>query len=169
MDVLENTMSIPQEGIPPLEEESKSLGFGSDKYDEILNKIEDPNCSVADVSRMLAIEIAKATRDMASEIDDPSMGWKSKSRMDHIKALRELSKQLSETEVLSKKDVLNLDGPKCIFFLREVTTLFKQALKESGVEISLVENIIKHFRDIFVTNEAKLRKDIENVNSKVVD
>lgn len=136
-----------------------------DKYDEILEKIEDPNCPVAVVSRLISIEIAKATRDMARLTTDPTLNWKSKAYSDHIKALRELSKQLTETEVLSKKDMLNMGGPKFIWVLREISKLHKQALKDAGCEPALIENAMRHFADLVAVNEERMKRDVEKIDS----
>jgi hypothetical protein len=134
-----------------------------DRYDEILEKIENPNCSVATISRLISVEIAKATRDMAAGMGDPSNAWKSKAYSEHIKALRELSKQLTETEVLSKKDMLNFDGPKFLHTLKEIAKLYKQALKDAGCEPALIENAIKHFADLMSVNDARLRREIDQM------
>lgn len=139
-----------------------------DKYDEILEKIENPNCPVATVSRLISIEIAKATRDMArliGPVADPTLAWKSKAYAEHIKALRELSKQLTETDVLSKKDVLNMEGPKFLFVMKEISKLYKQALKEAGCEPSLVENTMRHFADLVSVKTETLRRDVDKIDS----
>jgi hypothetical protein len=157
-DILEQSIIIPDK-IPVV---------NVDKYDEILEKIENPNCPVADVSRLISIEIAKATRDMArliGPVADPTMAWKFKPYAEHIKALRELSKQLSETEVLSRKDMLNIDGPKCQFLLREIAKLYKKALKEAGCEISLIENAIRHFADLVSVDQERIRRELDKIES----
>lgn len=148
----------PSQGLKPI--------VSVDKYDEILDKMENPNVPVHTISRLISIEIAKATRDMALSLNgDPTLAWKSKAYSEHIKALRELSKQLTETDLLSKKDVLNMDGKKFIWMLAQITGIWKQALKESGCEASMLENTLKHFRDLFVMNESRLRKEVEQVDS----
>ncbi len=136
-----------------------------DKYDEILEKIEDPNTPVADVGRLISIEIAKATRDMARGMNDPTMAWKSKAYADHIKALRDLNNQLRDTDVLSKKDMLNMDGPKFRFVLHEIAKLYRRALKESGVEPSLLENILRQFADLMSTHDAEIRREVAKIES----
>ena len=138
-----------------------------DKYDELLELMENPNIPLHRISRLLSIEMAKVTRDMAMALNgDPTLAWKSKAYAEHIKALRELSKQLSDTEMLSKKDVLNMDGKKFVWMLGQITGIWKQALKESGCEASMLENTLKHFRDLFVMNESRLRKEVEQVDSR---
>jgi len=134
-----------------------------DPYDLILFRIKDPNCPVAEVGRMISVEIAKATRDLAKLAQDPTMVWRSKLIMDQIKSLRELNRQLSETEVLSRKDMLNMDGPKCQFFTRELAKLYKKALKDAGCEGSLIENAIRHFADLLAVDQDRIRRELEGV------
>jgi hypothetical protein len=123
---------------------------------------------VATVSRLISIEIAKTTRDLSKLVGngaDPTLAWKSKFYAEHVKALRELSKQLTETDVLSKKDVLNLDGPKFLFVMTEISTLYKKALKEAGCEPALVENTMRHFADLVSVATDQLRRDVEKIDS----
>jgi hypothetical protein len=160
IDMPENGVALPAAAAPAAPE--------MDKYDEILEKIENPNCPVADVSRLISIEIAKATRDMAKLIGpvaDPTMAWKSKAYAEHIKALRELSKQLSETDVLSKKDVLNMEGPKFGYVMHEIAKLYKKALKEAGCEVALVENAMRHFADSVSMETERIRREMEKIDS----
>src|SRR4051812_27400333 len=82
------------------------------KLSEIVRKVEDPNVPVAEVSRLITIEIASVLNEQASNFEDPTSQFKQKAYNDMVKSLRELGKQLSETDVLSKKDVLNWEGPK---------------------------------------------------------
>lgn len=154
-NALEQTITVPE----------KAPEVNVNKYDEILRKIENPNCPVADVSRLIAIEIAKATRDMAKLMTDPTMAWKFKPYAAHVKALRELSKQLSETEVLSRKDTLNIDGPKCQFLVREMAKLYKKALKEAGCEGSLIESAMRHFADLLSVDDERIRRELDRIDS----
>lgn len=159
-------INVPDEAAAPA---SVAEVVETDNYDEILARIEDVNCPVAAVSRLISIEIAKATREMARNTvgpkADPTLAWKSKAYAEHIKALRELSKQLSETDVLNKKDVLNMEGPKFGFVMKEIAKLYKKALKEAGCEPSLVENTMKHFADLVSIDTERIRRDVEKIDS----
>jgi len=160
-DTLEQTINVPEDPESPT-----AVSF--DQYDKILEKIENPNCPVADVSRLISIEIAKATRDMArliGPIADPTLAWKSKALSEHIKALRELSKQLSETDVLSKKDVLNMEGPKFGYVMHEIAKLYKKALKEAGCEPALIESAVRHFADLVSMETERIRREMEKIDS----
>lgn len=156
---------------PRAEEAAADLAqqAAAEKYDQILEMIENPNCSVASISRLISVEIAKTSKVsalfVANKVADATLVWKSKVLADHIKSLRELSKQLTETEVLSKKDMLNMDGPKFLFVLKEIAKLYKQALKDAGCEPSLVENAMKHFADLIRVNDARLRREVDQMDS----
>lgn len=154
-------VATPREDIQP------KLDLG--KYDKILEMIENPNTSVAAIGRMISVEIAKTTKISAelvgSREHDPTAAWKIKMLTEHIKALRELAKQLSETDVLSKKDILNMSGPKFLFAMAELAKLYKRALKEAGVETSLIENAMRHFADLVSVNQERLQKDVDQLDS----
>lgn len=132
-----------------------------DKLDEVLAKLEDPNCSAAEVSRMIAIELAKIARD-AVRIDIQD-AWKQKLYETQVKVLQALSKQLSDTEVLSKKDNLNFDGPKFRWVLAELTSIFKKTLEDVKLEVSMVNNIMLQFADSMSEKEPYIRRESEKV------
>ena len=172
MSALEQEFNIPDDLGAPVELPTPAAPPVAvpivDKYDEILEKIENPNTPVADLGRLISIEIAKATRDMArlmGPVADPTLAWKSKAYADHIKALRELNNQLRDTDVLSKKDVLNFDGPKFQFALRSFAKLYKRALKEAGCDPALIENAMRHFADLMSTHDAEIRREVDKIDS----
>ena len=77
---------------------------------EILGLINDPNQAVSDINRLVAGELASVTKEM-TELSQTN-GYRIKFLSERIKALRELSKTLAESEALSKKDILNFDVRK---------------------------------------------------------
>jgi hypothetical protein len=77
---------------------------------------------------------------------------------DEIKAYRELQRTLTESDALSNKDTLNLDGPKFKFVFTEIIALFQQALKGAGVDDQLAHNVVLQFRDLVKMNEENLRR-----------
>src|SRR5271163_843192 len=79
----------------------------TDKFDEILSKLEDPNCSAAEVSRLITVELGKIARDSVRGGKEVQDAWKAKGYETQVKVLTALAKQLNDTEILSKKDTLN--------------------------------------------------------------
>jgi hypothetical protein len=97
--------------------------------------------------------------------NDPSLQFKMKSYDLQVKSLREVAKSINETDVLSKRDILNFDGEKFQFVFREIIEMFKKSLKDAGVNESLTVNIMKHFGDIMRMKEADLRRDTQKIES----
>jgi hypothetical protein len=133
----------------------------------ILEKIQDPNVPVAEVSRLITVEMTEVLREMHNcrVKGDPFSLNIQKALNDQLKGLRELQKSLSEADVLSKRDVLNFDGPKFQFVLLELVTLFEKALKESGVDDSTKSNVLKQFSDLIKMNDEKIRRETEKITS----
>lgn len=135
----------------------------NDKFDEILEKLQDPNCSAAEVSRLITVELGKVARDSVRSGKDPGDAWKQKSWETQVKVLSALAKQLSETEVLSKKDNLNFDGPKFKWVLGEIVNLFKKTLEECNFDSALTNNILLQFSDKMAEAEPRIRREAEKV------
>jgi hypothetical protein len=103
---------------------------------------------------------------LSDALEDPSENFKIKPYTDAIKSLRELGRQLTETEVLSKKDVLSFDGPKFKYVFVEIVSIFRSAMKEAGTEEAQANSIMKHFRDLFAGKEVELRRETEKIDSR---
>jgi hypothetical protein len=139
------------------------------KLSQIREKISDPEFDPAEISRWIALEIAVVAENMMATnnanfttLDNTRLKIYSES----IKALRELGKQLNDTEVLNKKDVLNFDGRKFEFVLGAIIDLFKQAMKEAGMTEDQRTSVMKHYRDLMSTNEVTIRRDTQKLDSK---
>src|SRR5271166_2788902 len=129
--VRQEEFSVAPNGVVQQQEKAK---VHNDKFDEILEKLNDPNCSAAEVSRLITVELGKVARDSVRGSSDVQEAWKQKGYETQVKVLTALAKQLNETEVLSKKDQLNFDGPKFKWVLREVVMLFKKTLEECNID-----------------------------------
>src|SRR5208282_5939864 len=137
----------------------------------ILEKINDPNYPLAEVNRLIAIEIALITREMGSLRsrafhNDFTEAFLQKSYADNIKALQALEKSLTSTDILNNRDILNVDGPKFQFAFAQAVDWFKLACQQAlgRDNETMVQSIMKHFRDIAAMGEAELRSDIEKVD-----
>lgn len=135
----------------------------NDKFDEILTKLEDPNCSAAEVSRLITVELGKVARDSVRGSGEVQDAWKQKGYETTVKVLTALAKQLNDTEILSKKDSLNFDGPKFKWVLREIVKLFKSTLEECNFDKAMVNNVILQFSDKMAESETRIRRDAEKV------
>jgi hypothetical protein len=137
------------------------------RIDTIANMIADPEVALADISRLIALEIVEVVRNMARNQKDPlARGtYTQKELTDQIKALRELQRTLTESDSLSKKDVLNMDGPKFKFLFTELIRLFRLALKDSGTDEDLARNVMLQFGDLVKSHDEGIRRDLNKIES----
>ncbi len=70
-----------------------------------------------------------------------------------------------DSEVFSRKEVLNLDGEKAQFLLKQIHAWFTQAMKQAGVEEETRNNIFRQYRDIACAGEPELRRAIQKISS----
>lgn len=146
--------------------EKQDLIALSARMTDILDMIEDPNRAVSEINRVIAGEIASATGDISTL--SQASGYKLKFLTERIKALRELSKTLSESEILSKKDILNFDGPKFQYVFQEIIAIFRKSAKDSGLTEDQINSMLRNFRDLMANREPELRKATERVDSSFV-
>ena len=133
---------------------------------DILDMINDPNKPVAEINRVIAGEIAAATGDITTL--SQASGYKLKFLTERVRSLRELSKTLSEVEVLSKKDILNFDGPKFQFVFQEIISCIRKAAKDTGFLDDQINALLRSFRDTIAQREPELRKQTEKVDSSFI-
>jgi hypothetical protein len=137
------------------------------KLDQIIVMINDSSSSLATIKRMIAAEIATATRIMVHFGNDLTLleGLKIKALDSQVKALRELGKELMESDVLSKKDFLNFDGPKLGFVLQEYRQGAQDTLKKMNIDESTVQQFLRLWRDWGLEAEPGIRKRVEKIST----
>ncbi len=140
---------------------------------QILEKIHDPNFPLAEVNRLIAIEIAFIAQEMSRLRGEVKHGNHSetflqKSYEANIKALAQLEKSLTSTDILSHRDILNFDGPKFQWLFAEIVASMKKACQDAlGRDgESVVQSIMKHWRDELAMREADWRTGVEKISSK---
>ena len=136
-----------------------------ERIETIREKISDPNSDPSEISRMIAVELAVITGNMVAESGAIMNAAQLKAYSEQVKAFRELGKQLTDADVLSKKDILNFDGAKFAYVLEVIVNTFVQAMKEAGTPEDLRTSIMKHYRDIMQMNESKIRRDTARIDS----
>jgi len=149
-------MSPNQDEIVEFPSEERSL-----QINNIQEMIENPDVSLLEITKKIAMEITAATSAMAEASASSKTAWKVRLFDTQIKALRELSKTLMEIETISRRDVLNWDGPKFTFVLSEWTKLVKKAMQQSGLTESECNGVLRSLRDLWSVYEPVLRKETE--------
>jgi hypothetical protein len=135
------------------------------RLDDIIQMINDPDTPLAPIKRMIAVELAKTSRLMIKFGNEVSLleGLKIKALEAQVKALRELGKELMESDVLSKKDFLNFDGPKLAFVLEEFRQGAQDTLKKIGIDDGTTQQFLRHWRDMMLEREPKIRRATEKL------
>jgi hypothetical protein len=150
-------------------DKGKSKGRES-KIPLILEKINDPNFPLAECNRLIAIEILYVTEEMRYLRErvndgDHTETFLQKSYVESIKALAQLEKSLTNTDILAHRDILNMDGPKFAWLFGEIVNSMKKACEDAlGRDgETIVQSIMKHWRDELAMREARWRTEIEKI------
>lgn len=137
-------------------QETVATNSGIERISQMIADFEVPIC---DISRSIALEIFGIIRQMTEDVPR-QRGVSQRDLNDRVKALRELQKSLTEGDALSKRDILNLDGPKFTYAFTEIIGWFKKALRDAGVEEPMTQNIMLQFGDLVKANDESLRREL---------
>ncbi len=132
---------------------------------EIVGLIDDPEASLADISKLIALEIASVIQLMGTNDPAHRKGRSFRDLNDHVKALRELQRTLTEADELSKKDVLNLDGPKFQFIFNKLMDYIKKAMKDYAIQDDVIKQVMLGFGDMLKENDEVLRRDLNKIET----
>jgi hypothetical protein len=133
------------------------------RFEGIARMIADRRAPVWTIGRVIAREMVAAIKHSKMPVrpfQRPPVDMNSR-----MKGLRELQKTLVESEALTKRDQLDLDGPKFKFVLAEIVRLFEQALKDAGADRFEVESIMVRFDDLLKENDEALRRDLDQIGA----
>jgi hypothetical protein len=169
---------VPCEPIPNLLGKSTTAAGTSSLIEHksmlplILEKIHDPNYPLAEVNRLISIEIAFITQDMDRlyrEVEDGNHTgtFLQRSYVERIKALTHLEKSLTNGDIMRNRDILNFDGPKYQHMFGEIVQSFVRAATAAlgaGGD-TIIQSIMKHWRDEVAMNDARWRAETEKINS----
>jgi hypothetical protein len=133
----------------------------------IRQAIKDPSISLGDLKRMIAYEIAVATEMMIRQGDniDVTQFGTTKALESQVRALRELGKELMESDQMAKRDYINLDGPKFQYVSDMWVSKFKIAMKKAGVEDGQAKNILMHYKDEMAAVDPEIRREVQKIDS----
>jgi hypothetical protein len=135
-------------------------------FEAICARLEDPESDPAEISRLITLEIARATKIMLSRRFTVEDGYISKGYAQQVKALRELDKQLLQAEVWRRKrDILNFDGESFKFVLGEIVELFVEAMKQAAAPVDLRTSVMRNYRDIMAEKEPLIRRQTKNLGA----
>ncbi len=142
--------------------------------DDIITQINDPNAPLAPIKRSIAVEIAKANRGLIEYSNQLTSlgsldGMKVKALEAQVKALRELGKELMESDVLSKKDFLNFDGPKLAFVLEEFRQGAMDTLRKIGIDDGTAQQFLRQWRDLMMEREPNIRRSVDKLEFETTE
>jgi seryl-tRNA synthetase len=167
MDSINRTETVDFQVLEGVAQPKPAETGNIDKFDEILKKLEDPNTPIVEVSRLITIELGKIAKDAVRQGKDPGDAWKQKAWETQVKVLTALAKQCNDTDILSKKDALNFDGPRFKFVLTEICNLFKKTLEEAELDGTMVKNIMLQFADAMAMAEPSIRRESEKIDIRI--
>ena len=126
--------------------------------------IEDPESDPSEVCRLITLEISAVSRDLVALRNSKPARLKGCSEA--IRGLKEMRQSLMDTEALARKETLNIDGPKFILVMHRVVDWFIQAMREAGVPEDQRNSVLRMCRDIWVTEEHDLRREVARAGSQ---
>jgi|SRR5208282_3127697 len=142
------------------------------KLKEIRAKIEDTTVSQAELSKLIALEMATILDSMNRYFDDPSAPIKQmesnfaiKSLGEQLKGVRELGRQIIEMDNQARRDFINFDGEKFQFVAGQWMQMGVEALKAMGWDEHSITSYVKHFRNQIEMNELRIRREAENIGT----
>jgi hypothetical protein len=152
--------------------ESKTKRVGTSKLREIREKIEDPNIGQAELSKLIALEMASILDAMNVYLDNPNTAIKGmlenftiKSLSEQLKGVRELGRQIIEMDNQAKRDYINFDGEKFKYVAQQWMQMGIEALHQMGWDEHTVTSYIKQYRDQIERNEIRIRREAENIGT----
>src|SRR5271170_4874018 len=135
------------------------------KLPEILDKIKDPKVSLAEVTRLIAVEMTLITQDMRTCESEAAAVFKLKSCMAQIRALRAVAEAAKEADAWTKRAVFDFDGPKFQYVFGEFgKEVKKAALTVLRGDTSTVNSIMLHLHDNMAMREPELQRETEKIN-----
>jgi len=142
------------------------------KLKEIREKIENPNVSQAELSKLIALEMAGILDAMNVYLDNPNSAIKGmmenfaiKSLSEQLKGVRELGRQIIEMDNQAKRDFINFDGEKFQFVAGQWMQMGVEALRAMGWDEHTVTSYVKQFRSQIEMNELRIRREAENIGT----
>lgn len=73
---------------------------------------------------------------------------------------------LVEGESLSKRDLLNLEGPKFKFVFAKLVLLFQQALTDAGTNSFQAQGVMAQFGDLLSAHDEVLRRELNRIEQR---
>ena len=140
--------------------DDQAIAAGMDRLHEMLSVGDAP---LAKTSRQIALLVALCIKQMNGEGSVRSLNRRKRKAKEQVKALRELQKTLITGEASSKREVLDMDGPKFTFIFAKIMQLFGQALKGSGLDGNQAHTVMLHFGDLVKANDERLRQELNHV------
>ena len=148
---------------PETKAAAESDRFHSCRFEVIAIMIADRRSPVWAISRAIAREMAttiKPAKAPVKPFQRPQVDLNNR-----MKGLRELQRTLMESEGLSKRDALDLDGPKFKFVRAEIVRLFKQALIDAGADRFQVDSVMGRVDNLLKENDETLRRDLNMIGA----
>lgn len=137
---------------------------------EISDLLKNPEAPVAEVLRLITIEITYLAIAMRTCTERGGPWSEMKSNMGQLKGLQQLSRHLVEKYARAKRDDLNMDGPKFQFVYREIKNCFREALKEAARNMPEkdihIQTTMKIFDDLIASRSQDIRSKVAKIKSE---
>jgi hypothetical protein len=127
--------------------------------------LSDPEIPTAQISKQIAIQMVRTIR-MMKDVGPLRRSISQRQLNDEIKALRILQRTLTDGDSRSRKDTLNMDGPKFRHLLTELIRLFQLALAGAGSDEELARTVMLQFGDLIKSHDEELRQEVGKIGTR---
>jgi hypothetical protein len=151
---------------PPIEETS----IGPSRLPEIIVLLEHDNVPLAEILHLITIEIAQLVEAMDLCLRSRASRSQSQLHFAQIKALRVLFKHLVETCESTRREELDLGGPKFQCAFTEILTCFTEALEhvtKKPKEDAYNQMILIEFRDRVAVREQDIQRKVDEIDYRI--
>ncbi len=150
--------------IDPPQSTKKDELFNS-RMSQIVDAMQDANYQPSEVLKLIALEQAMVVNAMSSQNLGWGFGGQGKRLEIKHKALSQLAKTVQDAEELSKKDILNLDGPKFEHCWGKFIDWMRNSMTEAGLNDETGKSVLVIFRDKASNGQEELQKELDAIDS----
>jgi hypothetical protein len=150
---------------PEVQAASESDCMHSLRFEAITQMIYNRHAPIWSISRKVAGAMAAAIKYSKMPVKPFQHRGPQVDLTTRMRALRDLQKTLMESEGLSKRDRLDLEGPKFKFVRAEIVRLFGQALRDAGTDSSHAQSVMVRFDNLLEENDETLRRDLNMIRA----
>jgi len=131
---------------------------------QIERLIADPGISIDRILRVIAQYIVRKLEQSQDLHPLQYSRFAQQQLNSQINVLREVQKTLTESVLLSRRAVLDLDGPKFAAAYGYMTRMFTESMRSAGIPQDGIERVVREYRDLTALYWDDCKREIKNAD-----